>query len=257
MTLAVFIPLSGHVADRWGAHRTFLTATVATVDGGLRTASEHSEPELFWALRGIEHGDGRTSGESEGEDRELRFVGRIDALSPMLDALVKRAGIPATSRKAAPTSYLDAMRYFAGSSEKESFVGSSRILTGPLPDAGDLVGVVTGLRGTDPLFDGLGGAGSRAAPDATAFPHRQALASAQVYVSAQPGKRAEAEQTLSRVQGALARLVGTGAYVNYLDPGQRDWATAYYGDNLPRLRQVACHYAPERILTFPQSVNSA
>ncbi len=59
------------------------------------------------------------------------------------------------------------------------------------------------------------------------------------------------------MQEALARLVGTGAYVNYLDPGQRDWATAYYGDNLPRLRQVARHYDPERILTFPQSVNSA
>ncbi len=203
------------------------TATVATVDGGLRAASEHSEPELFWALRGggggnfgvvtsfefatvaapprltvfslafptgsaaavfdaWQHWLPETPDElwsncaiSGGMTPSCRiggcFVGPADALSPMLDALVKRAGVPATSRKAAPKSYLDAMRYFAGSSEKESFAGSSRILNRPVPDSGDLVGVVTGLRGTDLLFDGLGGAVSRVAPDATAFPHRQAL----------------------------------------------------------------------------------
>ena len=56
------------------------------------------------------------------------------------------------------------------------------------------------------------------------------------------------------MQQALAPIIGTGAYVNYLNPGQRDWASAYYGANLPRLRQVIKKYDPDRVFDFAQSV---
>jgi hypothetical protein len=56
------------------------------------------------------------------------------------------------------------------------------------------------------------------------------------------------------VQQALAPIVGTGAYVNYLNPGQHDWAGAYYGANLSRLRTVIKKYDPDRVFDFPQSV---
>jgi hypothetical protein len=36
-----------------------------------------------------------------------------------------------------------------------------------------------------------------------------------------------------------------------------DWARAYYGTNLPKLRQVAQHYDPDRVFTFPQAVTKA
>jgi len=56
------------------------------------------------------------------------------------------------------------------------------------------------------------------------------------------------------VQQALRSAVGTGAYVNYLNPGQGDWASAYYGANLTRLRHVIKKYDPDRVFDFAQSV---
>ncbi|WP_406276912.1 FAD-binding oxidoreductase [Nocardia sp. NBC_00881] len=49
-----------------------------------------------------------------------------------------------------------------------------------------------------------------------------------------------------------------GAYVNYIDPLQKDWATAYYGGNLKRLKDIK-HKAdpgPHSFFRFQQSVDS-
>ena len=99
------------------------------------------------------------------------------------------------------------------------------------------------------LFDSLHGrvAGLKTAD--TAFAHRNAHAAVQVY----SGNAANGPAVLA-VQQALTSAVGTGAYVNYLNPGQRDWATAYYGANLPRLRQVVKKYDPDHVFDFAQSV---
>jgi hypothetical protein len=35
---------------------------------------------------------------------------------------------------------------------------------------------------------------------------------------------------------------------------KRDWGTAYFGTNLPRLRAAAAAYDPDRVLDFPQNV---
>lgn len=48
-----------------------------------------------------------------------------------------------------------------------------------------------------------------------------------------------------------------GAYVNYIDPLQRDWATAYYGENLTRLRTIKTAADPDGFFRFQQSVDSA
>ena len=99
------------------------------------------------------------------------------------------------------------------------------------------------------LFDSLGGRVGRVRTADTAFAHRGAHASVQVY----SGNAANGPAVLA-VQKALAPIVGTGAYVNYLNPGQSDWATAYYGANLPRLRQVIRKYDPDHVFDFAQSV---
>ncbi|MET9734804.1 FAD-binding oxidoreductase [Streptomyces sp. NPDC006458] len=49
-----------------------------------------------------------------------------------------------------------------------------------------------------------------------------------------------------------------GAYVNYIDPLQQDWAKAYYGSNLERLREIKKAADPDpAFFTFQQSVDSA
>jgi FAD/FMN-containing dehydrogenase len=55
----------------------------------------------------------------------------------------------------------------------------------------------------------------------------------------------------------LTPIVGGGAYVNYIDAGMPNWAQAYYGDNLTRLRQVAQRYDPDQLFTFPQAITTA
>jgi FAD/FMN-containing dehydrogenase len=158
--------------------------------------------------------------------------------------------------------YLDAMRHFAdcprgGAAEcrlrseggqvgRDSFTASSRILGEPV-DPAALVDLLDGRSELDVLLDSLGGAVARVDPAATAFPHRGALASAQVYASGDA-------RDVARVRDGLGAVAGPHGYVNYIDPAMPDWATAYYGANLPRLREVAARYDPDRVFAFAQAV---
>jgi FAD/FMN-containing dehydrogenase len=185
------------------------------------------------------------------------------------ERLLAGFGPAASSRVVSTKSYLDAMRYFAGCSAqsvrqchaaaaggnlgRESFVASSRILAEPVGDTAALVGLVDGRARTDLLLDSLGGAVADVAPDATAFPHRTALASAQIYAGAEAGGQA-ATRAVDEVRDGLGELTGQLGYVNYIDPDMPDWASAYYGDNLARLREVADRYDPDGVFAFAQGL---
>ncbi|MGH3543822.1 MAG: BBE domain-containing protein, partial [Mycobacterium sp.] len=67
-------------------------------------------------------------------------------------------------------------------------------------------------------------------------------------------ERAVALSAMAQMRDRLTGIIGGGAYVNYLDVGMPNWAQAYYGDNLTRLRQVAQRYDPDRLFTFPQAI---
>ncbi|SHN47601.1 FAD-binding oxidoreductase [Cryptosporangium aurantiacum] len=196
------------------------------------------------------------------------WTGPVAGLSAHLSALISAVGTAPTSRTMATHGYLDAMRAFAGCLDKsieachpdtmpggtlrrDAFRASSRVADRPV-DATTADAVVDLLRrqtGMVLLFDSLGGAVGTLAPGDTAFVHRRAHATVQVYSG-----RANSVTAVTEVQQALRPLVGTGAYVNYLDAGQSDWATAYYGANLPRLRRTVRRYDPDGVFTFPQSV---
>jgi hypothetical protein len=153
--------------------------------------------------------------------------------------------------------YLSAMQYFSGSQERQSFVATSRMLSQRVSNPDEIVSVVAGQTGMDVTFDGLGGAVSTVEPQSTAFWHRKALSDVQIYSSATERTKQARTEAIGAVASGLARLGVDGGYVNYIDPALPDWANAYYGGNLPRLKQVAQAYDPHRVFGFAQSVQSS
>lgn len=194
---------------------------------------------------------------SSGPSVTARVVGTFlgpeagcrDQLSRLL------AGLPApTSMTVSTKDYLAAMRFFAGGSGRETFVATSRVLPAPLPDPAALVALLA-RPGTSVLLDALGGAMARTDPATSAFPYRGAFASAQVYASVPAGQDGTAQRAaIGEVRDGLGAITGNTGYVNYIDPQMPDWATAYYGDSLPRLRDVVARYDPDGVLAFAQGL---
>jgi FAD/FMN-containing dehydrogenase len=197
------------------------------------------------------------------------YVGDESSLTPLIDQLAKAAGVQPT-RFVQPKNYLDAMKFMAGCAndtiqqchlwweggdlQRQSFVAESRMLPATPLDGGKVADLVTGQGGISLLLDVLGGAVAQLAPDATAFPHRHSLASAQIYADTTQAGYAATKKAVDAVRDGLAALGATGAYVNYIDATLPHWGQAYYGRNLPKLKRVAEHYDPDRVFAFPQSV---
>ena len=101
------------------------------------------------------------------------------------------------------------------------------------------------------LIDAYGGALNRIAPKATAFAHRNMRASVQYFAA---GDGASARSWVDSARAALEPSISGAAYVNYIDPHLANWEQAYYGVNLPRLRQVKRRYDPHDLFHFAQSI---
>ena len=147
-----------------------------------------------------------------------------------------------------------------GSLPRNRFAAASGYVDRPLTGAQRraLLALVDGRRrqragGGALIFDAYGGAIRRIAQDATAFAHRTALCGVQAYAGFGAGGSAPAADWLARTRAILAG-VGTGAYVNYIDPKLARWADAYYGANLDRLRDVRRRYDPAQLFTFAQAI---
>jgi hypothetical protein len=173
----------------------------------------------------------------------------------LLDTFVTRAGAAPASRTTRSLDYLAAMSYFAGGDERRSFVGASRIITSPV-DAPSLTATVEGRTDTDLLIDSLGGAAADPGRHDTAFWHRDALATIQVYSSVKTRDPGQVTRSVNDVVADLATAGATGGYVNYIDPGLPDWMNAYYGGNAVRLKSIARAYDPHNAFHFAQSVQA-
>ncbi|MET9632983.1 FAD-binding oxidoreductase [Lentzea sp. NPDC006480] len=174
------------------------------------------------------------------------YVGPAKDLHALLDRM------PPGVRDVKEMGYLEAMRYYAGPAEPgKPFVASSRMLRRHVPGS-RVAQLMDGQRSVAILFDSFGGVIERVAPGATAFPHRDATASAQIFVDIVDMTEQEARGILAGIRDGLG--AGNTGYVNYIDPEMPDWPTAYYGRNLARLRKVARRYDPDRVLGFPQGL---
>ncbi|MFJ8961560.1 FAD-binding oxidoreductase [Lentzea sp. NPDC102401] len=180
------------------------------------------------------------------------FIGSVSDLAALL------GGLPApASRFIQPQTYAEATQYFAGGPiARESAVASSRVVREPISDPAKAVNLLAGQSDeTYLIFDGLGGAVADVAPDATAFPHRTALANVQIYLKTPPEAADEARTKLAKIRDGLGALVGDTGYVNYIDPQMPQWAQAYYGGNLARLQNVAAKYDPDHVFAFAQAIS--
>ena len=138
------------------------------------------------------------------------------------------------------------------------FVGASDYIA-HVPSATQLAAFknVVDSRGSLPgalLTDAYGGALNRVSPRATAFAHRNTLASIQYFASGDP---ASARAWVNGSRASLAGATSGAAYVNYIDPDLANWQHAYYGSNLARLRNVKRPYDPPTSSTSRRSIRGA
>jgi hypothetical protein len=205
-------------------------------------------PELWTALV-------LSGGSPVGCRVEGCYVGGESELAALLDTFVTRTGATPASRTTRSLDYLGAMNHYAGGDKRQSFIGASRVITSPV-DAAKLTATMDGRSETDLLIDSLGGAVADFGKRDTAFWHRDALATIQVYASAKTRDPGQVSQSVNDVVADLATAGATGAYVNYIDPALPDWMNAYYGDNSARLKEIAQTYDPNKAFQFAQAIQA-
>jgi FAD/FMN-containing dehydrogenase len=207
------------------------------------------------------------------------FVGSVSACSAALDPLTSAVGTATTYRFVGPEDYLTASMIEAGCEGKplaqcagpvqSPFATKSSYVGGPLPEqsVSTLVAALSTLPATlagaggGVVFDGYGGVINQVRTSETAFVHRDAIACAQYSITyptapPAPSTTSTASAWLENLQRAFAPVT-QGSYQNYIDPTLADWQEAYYGANLPRLRQVKRTYDADDIFHFAQSIPPA
>jgi FAD/FMN-containing dehydrogenase len=186
---------------------------------------------------------------SEGDTR--------DVLAPVMTA----GGKPLDQRFK-QASYWDAAAFLAeGDSTPHGYLDRSRFLERRM--TGDGIAVLTSRLTQEPqtgvgtTIFAWGGAIRDTAAEATAFVHREPVALIKYGASWKLGER-EIENAASRwVDDTFAAMQPHSShrsFQNFPDGKLEDWAVAYYGGNLDRLKEIKHRYDPERLFDFPQAI---
>ncbi|WP_374582410.1 FAD-binding oxidoreductase [Pseudoduganella sp.] len=231
-------------------------------------------PDNIWGQVYVQFGPGGAGGTVTAY-----CLGSIGFLQPHWDAFLAATGVPRASLATAINQmpYRDvAWSMCAGDTLAQCSVSgstpegrktrydsllSSDFFNEPLPAAAIAAlsqaatdAAAAGIAGSY-IFDHMGGAIGRIAPDATAFVHRKALFSLEY--ATWPNRGVYDTAFPNRMRGKMKAWSRGGAYVNYLDPLLADWQTAYYGANYARLARVKKQYDPERVFNMAQGVAPA
>jgi len=101
----------------------------------------------------------------------------------------------------------------------------------------------------------LGGAIARVAPEATAFPHRDAGWLINIPASWRPPADTDKEVRWVRdTFAALQPVCSGGAYVNFMDHDEQAAGQVAYGATLRRLQQVKALYDPQNVFRLNQNI---
>ena len=179
-----------------------------------------------------------------------------------LDAFVARVGADPSAVALHELPYREAKRHLAAHGPAEGPEGrlysKSEFFRRPLP-AEAVAALVDHLAAHGPFrvldFSPWGGAYGRVASEATAFAHRDPrFVLKHDVVAASPDEVGTARQWVAR-SWEIAHPWGTGGvYPNFPDPDLDEWARAYHGANLERLREVKARYDPDGVFSFEQSL---
>lgn len=167
------------------------------------------------------------------------------------------------------------LKHFAGSHEKLTgsiedpeffcptyYKGKSDVITTPLDaaNAESLVTAIAKVGAIDAICDPYGGAIADVSDDATAFVHRsRTLFNIQYFTEwTSDDELSRRLADMSTVYAALRPFRTGAAYFNYcdLDIGKQDFAKAYWGTNLSRLKTVKAAYDPTNLFHHAQSVTA-
>lgn len=104
----------------------------------------------------------------------------------------------------------------------------------------------------------MGGSVDDRSPTDMAFVHRGYSMISSIELEWTPADSPEVlaknQQWLSRFHDRMERYTSAYCYQNFIDPSQRDYLQAYYGENLPRLEAVKRKCDPEDLFRYPQSI---
>ncbi len=157
-------------------------------------------------------------------------------------------------------SYLEAINFFSGgwSYPTQFMKGKSDYVSSPISDAGlvTLMEQVVARSGIYVICDSYGGAVADTAVTATAFAHRAGTLYCIQYGSEWPSASETAQRLdgIRKLYAAMRPYVSGAAYVNYCDLDLVDWPTAYWGQNLARLKQIKAAFDPANVFKHAQSV---
>ncbi len=112
--------------------------------------------------------------------------------------------------------------------------------------------------GTVAIVERYGGATSRVAVDATAYPHRDAEYLLNVMSTWQaPAGDADNAAWVKRVWSGMTPFMHDRTYVNFLGTGSEDRVAASFGTNFPRLAAIKAKYDPGNVFRINANIRPA